>query len=434
MQTVTLIIDKRRELSVKYKKLLENDYSKVIISKNLLTALKIIQDTEPDLILISDSIDSDLADYCKKIRALTYNMRPVIVALSKSSEAADRIKALDSGADDFISEPVNNDEFVMRVKAHLRREFETNLDNKSFLPNKKYSKRALKRTLSTEHDWAALYISIENFQNYKETYSELASDKLLKTYAAIITSTLNGNDYLGSVGDSSFLVITNTFKAEKIAKFLIFGFDMVVKKFYSQTDLERGYVMTHGDEQEGRRIGFMYTVIGIVTSETKKFKNVGEVMSSLANIHSLAKNGSKSAYMMDRAKISAENSVLEKRYNDKILIIENDESMILLLSTILNMQGYKVESINGYDEGYFTSQVPAVVIIDAGSDENGKGLDVCRLMKKDVAFENTRFIVTSIFHNKEKVLNAGADLYLPKPYEMSDILKWVERFVNEVNE
>lgn len=434
MQTVTLIIDKRRELSVKYKKLLENDYSKVIISKNLLTALKIIQDTEPDLILISDSIDSDLADYCKKIRALTYNMRPVIVALSKSSEATDRIKALDSGADDFISEPVNNDEFVMRVKAHLRREFETNLDGKSFLPNKKYSKRALKRTLSAEYDWAALYISIENFQNYKETYSELASDKLLKTYTAIITSTLNGNDYLGSVGDSSFLVITNTFKAEKIANFLIFGFDTVVKKFYSQADIDRGYVMAHGDEQEGRRIGFMYTVIGIVTSETKKFKNVGEVMSSLANIHSLAKNGSKSAYMMDRAKISAENSVFQKRYNNKILIIENDESMILLLSTILNMQGYKVEAVNGYDENYSSPQVPAVVIIDAGNDESGKGLEICKLMKENSDFENTRFIVTSIFHDKEKVLNCGADLYLPKPYEMSGILKWVERFVNEVNE
>lgn len=434
MQTVTLIIDKRRELSVKYKKLLENDYSKVIISKNLLTALKIIQDTEPDLILISDSIDSDLADYCKKIRALTYNMRPVIVALSKSSEVADRIKALDSGADDFISEPVNNDEFVMRVKAHLRREFETNLDGKSFLPNKKYSKRALKRTLSAEPDWAVLYISIENFQNYRETYSELASDKLLKTYTAIITSTLNGNDYLGSVGDSSFLVITNTFKAEKIANFLIFGFDTVVKKFYSQADIDRGYVMTHGDEQEGRRIGFMYTVIGIVTSETKKFKNVGEVMSSLANIHSLAKNGSKSAYMMDRAKISAENSVFQKRYNNKILIIENDESMILLLSTILNMQGYKVEAVNGYDENYSSPQVPAVVIIDAGNDESGKGLEICKLMKENSDFENTRFIVTSIFHDKEKVLNCGADLYLPKPYEMSGILKWVERFVNEVNE
>ena len=192
--------------------------------------------------------------------------------------------------------------------------------------------------------------------------------------------------------------------------------------------------MAHGDEQEGRRIGFMYTVIGIVTSETKKFKNVGEVMSSLANIHSLAKNGSKSAYMMDRAKISAENSVFQKRYNNKVLIIENDESMILLLSTILNMQGYKVEAVNGYDENYSSPQVPAVVIIDAGNDESGKGLEICKLMKENSDFENTRFIVTSIFHNKEKVLNAGADLYLPKPYEMSDILKWVERFVNEVNE
>ena len=77
MQTVTLIIDKRRELPAKYKKLLENKFSQVIISKNLISALKIIQDKEPDMILISDSIDSDLSDYCKKIRALTYNMRKI---------------------------------------------------------------------------------------------------------------------------------------------------------------------------------------------------------------------------------------------------------------------------------------------------------------------------------------------------------------------
>lgn len=128
MQSVTLIIDKRRELSVKYKKLLENELSSVIISKNLISSMKLIQDKEPDLIIVSDSIDEDLGDFCKKIRALTYNMRPVIVALSKSAELQDRLNVLPCGADDFLSEPVNNEEFIMRMKAHLRREFESNLD------------------------------------------------------------------------------------------------------------------------------------------------------------------------------------------------------------------------------------------------------------------------------------------------------------------
>lgn len=66
MQSVTLIIDKRRELSTKYKKLLESENNAVAITKNLISAMKLIQDKEPDLIIISDSIDSDLSDYCKK--------------------------------------------------------------------------------------------------------------------------------------------------------------------------------------------------------------------------------------------------------------------------------------------------------------------------------------------------------------------------------
>ena len=134
MQSVTLLIDKRLELSTKYKKLLETKNNTVLVSKDLISAMKIIQDREPDLIVISDSIDSELSDFCKKIRALTYNMRPVIVAVSKSAELEDRLKVLESGADDFISEPVNSDEFIMRMKAHLRREFESNLDSKKILP------------------------------------------------------------------------------------------------------------------------------------------------------------------------------------------------------------------------------------------------------------------------------------------------------------
>lgn len=63
MQAVTLIIDKRPELSAKYKKLLASDYNYVIISKDFLSSIKIIKDMEPDLIIISDSINDDLSDF-----------------------------------------------------------------------------------------------------------------------------------------------------------------------------------------------------------------------------------------------------------------------------------------------------------------------------------------------------------------------------------
>ena len=128
MRSVTLIIDRRLELSTKYKKLLETDTNQVLVSRDMLTSIKIIKDCEPDLIIISDSFDDDLSDFCKQVRALTYNMRPVIVALSKSADFNDRIKVLNSGADDFLSEPVNSKEFQVRMQAHLRREFESNLD------------------------------------------------------------------------------------------------------------------------------------------------------------------------------------------------------------------------------------------------------------------------------------------------------------------
>ena len=130
-----LIIDTRKELSTKYKKSLTDKDIQAKIARSIKDALLDIQALEPDLIIVSDSIKEPLADFCERIRVLTYNIRPVIIALSKSDNIDDKIKVLEAGADDYISEPVNFKEFQIRIKAHLRREIETNLDNKTLLPN-----------------------------------------------------------------------------------------------------------------------------------------------------------------------------------------------------------------------------------------------------------------------------------------------------------
>ena len=432
MQSVTLIIDKRLELSTKYKKLLESETNNVIISKDLITAIKIIQDKEPDLIIISDSFDEDLSDFCKQVRALTYNMRPIIVAMSKSADINDRIKVLENGADDFLSEPVNSDEFKVRMNAHLRREFESNLDNKQIMPNKNYTLRAIKRMLSNDNKWAILYISIENFESYKQAYTQLASDKLLQTYCAIIKASLGENDYLGEISENVFIAITDIYKAEKLARFLIFAFDSVASKFYAEHDLDRGYMIMQGDETAGCRANFVHSTIGVITNEFTKYKDTAQIMNTLIQVHKMADVPLRSNYLMERPKLSGNDSILEKEYNNKILIFESDEALSVLLNTILKLQGYEPEIISKYTLPQ-ENDTPALIIIDAGDLEKKNGLNLCYTIKQQEKFKNSKIIVTSIIHDKELVLNTGADLYLPKPYDIPILIKWVNEFIKDYN-
>ena len=426
MLSNAIIIDTRKELSTKYKKALDSSDTSVSIVNNLMEAYKYIQEYEPDLIIISDSIPEALDIFCNKIRVLTYNMRPIIVALSKSAELEDKIKVLESGADDFISEPVNIEEFKTRIKAHLRREIESNLDNKTLLPNKKYSLRAIKRVKKKKNDWAVLLIGIENFLPYKEVYTELAADRVIQAFIAIMKSTLSEKDFLSQINDNEFLIITHPASAEKIATFLSFAFDTVAPKFYSNEDSKRGYMLLQGDESAGIRVQFLAVSIGVISSEFDTYSDAEKLLSKLYQLKSMAKLPSKSNYIVDRPKLSGENSIQNDKFNNKIAVFEKDEALSLLLRTTLELQGYDVISTQEEIETLH----PSILLIDSGDDM--KGLELCRQLKNSQEFYNAKIIATSVHHDKTVVLNSGADLYIPKPYEISTIIKWVEYFVNQI--
>lgn len=433
---VVLIVDKRKEQSTKYKKMLESSDVSVFVVHDIADSIRVLVEFEPDLVLISDSIKEDVANTIEKLRILSYNSRPVVIVLSKSDHLQDKIKVLDSGADDFLSEPIVNEEFKARIFAHLRRHFENNIYEKTKLFDSKISFKILKRTINQKDNWAAMLVDIDNFDFYREVYGELAADKMLQTYTAIISNTLEEGDYLGQISENDFLIITNPLKAEKVAAYLVYAFNTVVTKFYSDNDVQRGYIMAHGDENAENKIALVSTSIGIISNQYKSYNNFRQAINSLLATHKLAKMKTVSAYAVERPKLSAEDAVQEKDYNKKLLIIEPDEALSLLLQTMSEMQGYEVKVINDYSEIFNIPDdfIPAVIILDAGNTSDLKGIDICPTIKNDKKFANSNIILSSTLHDKEKILNAGADLYLPKPYELSVILSWVEKFMKKYND
>ena len=213
---------------------------------------------------------------------------------------------------------------------------------------------------------------------------------------------------------------------------MIFAFDSVANKFYAEHDLDRGYMILQGDEYAGRRANFVHSTIGVLTNEFAKYKDTAQVLNALLQVHTLADNPNRSNYLIERPKISGEDSVLEPVYNNRVIIFETDEALGILLNTILKLQGYQPEIINEYAIPE-DSEMPALFIIDAGDVEKRNGLNLCYKLKQEEKFKNSKVIVTSIIHDKELVLNTGADLYIPKPYEITQLIKWVNEFVEEFN-
>lgn len=424
MLSTVVIIDKRKELSIKYKKCISETNADVVINRSMKDAMISVQNLEPDMIIVSDSIGEDLAIFCQRIRALTYNTRPIIIALSKSADAIDRITVLENGADDFISEPVNIEEFKTRIKAHLRRDIESNLEAKTLLPGQKYTRKALKRVLVTEGQ-AVLYTSIENLKSYKSIYTELASDKLVQTFVAIAKSTLGETDFIGQWEDNEFIIITSKYGAEKLAEFLTFAFDTVAPKFYSQEDVQRGYSLLKGEKYAGMRVNFVSVLIGGIIDNFNLIQNVDMLIDRLIAVKKIAKLPSGSNYAFERAKLTASDSVIETTVNKSIFVKEKDNSLSLLIRTALELQGYDVQE----ELDIKSTEQPSIIIMDSNDDLSN--LDLLHQIKSLRNFAETKIIVTTNNQDKTTILSSGADLYLPKPYEISDLVSWVEYFFRQ---
>ena len=84
--------------------------------------LKDIKKFEPNLLLL-DWMLPDLSgiEICKSIRKDTSFKNLPVIMLTAKGEEEDKIKGLDSGADDYLTKPFSYNELLARIKAILRR-------------------------------------------------------------------------------------------------------------------------------------------------------------------------------------------------------------------------------------------------------------------------------------------------------------------------
>ena len=101
---------------------LEAEGFDVIAADNGEDGLILVDENDPDLIVL-DWMMPQLSgiEVCRRLKSNSKTRQIPVVMLSARAEEVDRVRGLETGADDYVVKPYSVIELMARVKAHLRR-------------------------------------------------------------------------------------------------------------------------------------------------------------------------------------------------------------------------------------------------------------------------------------------------------------------------
>jgi two-component system KDP operon response regulator KdpE len=114
-----LVIDDEPNILATLAPLLRAQGYDVFTSMNGRTAIDTVDREKPDLIVLDLGLpDIDGVEVCRLIRE---SVHVPIVVLSARGGESDKVRALDAGADDYVTKPFGAEELLARIRAALRR-------------------------------------------------------------------------------------------------------------------------------------------------------------------------------------------------------------------------------------------------------------------------------------------------------------------------
>src|SRR6188508_1279090 len=119
MPSRILVVDDEPSILATMSPLLRSRGYDVVTAMSGRAALESAERDKPDLIVLDLGLpDIDGAEVCRSIRE--HSSTPIIILSARGAEG-DKVRALDAGADDYVTKPFGADELTARIRAALRR-------------------------------------------------------------------------------------------------------------------------------------------------------------------------------------------------------------------------------------------------------------------------------------------------------------------------
>ena len=112
----------------------------------------------------------------------------------------------------------------------------------------------------------------------------------------------------------------------------------------------------------------------------------------------------------------------------KVLLAEDDSTMVSLLKTLLGMEGYQVIVLDpdANIPAAVRRENPDLLLLDVFLS-NQSGLEIVETLRRDNETKSVRVIMTSGMNVKDECIRRGANDFLLKPYMPDDLIVVMKR-------
>ena len=119
----------------------------------------------------------------------------------------------------------------------------------------------------------------------------------------------------------------------------------------------------------------------------------------------------------------------------KILIVEDEESLLKLESILLTSKGYEVRGVANGKAALeaVAEEAPDLILLDIMLPEID-GFEVCRRIKENPATSSIPIIMLTAKKSREDMArgeSVGADWYITKPFKSAMVIETIQRFLTK---
>ncbi len=245
------------------------EHTQAFVASTSDVALQLALREMPSLIILDRMFPNmDAYQLIRKIRDHPKSLHIPLIVVSSIASLTDEIHAYELGADSYIvsSRP---DQLLALVRRHLRRIEQSALSPLTRLPSGVQLEHALDYKLQGANPWSLLYLDLDNFKAFNDTYGFLIGNNMILLVSTICWNVVhefgNSDDLVGHVGGDDFIIVTTPDREPLLCTQITERFSAESAFLYFQEDLDNCSI--RGVDRKGRscRFPLISLSIGVVS-------------------------------------------------------------------------------------------------------------------------------------------------------------------------